>query len=44
MTAVPGPGRVLVEDQLPQEPGHDMGADPGSYYGKWVAEGRGAGR
>ena len=30
MTAAPGPGWVLAEDQLPQEPGHDMGADPGS--------------
>jgi hypothetical protein len=28
MTAAPG--RVLVEDQLPQEPGHDIGADPSS--------------
>jgi len=30
MTAAPGPGWVLVEDQPRQEPGHDIGADPGS--------------
>ncbi len=30
MTAAPGPGRVPAEDQLRQEPGHDIGADPGS--------------
>jgi hypothetical protein len=29
MTAAPGPGWVLVEDQLRQELGHDIGADPG---------------
>lgn len=30
MTAAPGLGWVLVQDQLYQEPGHDIGADPGS--------------
>ena len=30
MTAAPGPGWVLVGDQLRQELGHDIGADPGS--------------
>jgi hypothetical protein len=30
MTAAPGPGWVLVQDQLYQESGHDIGADPGS--------------
>ena len=30
MTAALGPGWVLVEDQLRQEPGHDIGADLGS--------------
>src|SRR5262249_44780071 len=26
----PGPGWILVEDQPRHEPGHDIGADPGS--------------
>jgi len=30
MTAALGPGWVLAEDQPRQEPGHDIGADPGS--------------
>jgi hypothetical protein len=30
MTAALGPGWVLVEDQLRQELGHDIGADPGT--------------
>ena len=30
MTAAPGPGQVPAEDQLRQEPGHDIGANPGS--------------
>ena len=29
-TAAPGPGLVLVEDQLRHEPGHHIGSDPGS--------------